>query len=236
MKSYENSEEDYEKTLCIRADNRFTTACLHCRHANMPCLASCPAKWRCARRLAGQRLGTYLTIEGVRAEKGKVGLCTLLVHTVNGENLDKPVAIWIDNADLPPLFRCTINGYETVRMIGVPPAIEKLASEEGRVVSLPQAGWQTQLYFVALSDVALKSAALKKDPVAAVRSALPEGWKVLRVDENTYPRGLPEGKGKAIFLGRSGGEREDVIVYIMPAGYKDGIQPKERTAGPFQPN
>jgi hypothetical protein len=44
----------------------------------------------------GFPLGTYLTIEGVRAEgKLKLGVNTLLVDTVNGKQLDTPVGIWI---------------------------------------------------------------------------------------------------------------------------------------------
>jgi hypothetical protein len=32
----------------------------------------------------GYRIGSFLTIEGVRAEKGKVGIQTLLVDKING--------------------------------------------------------------------------------------------------------------------------------------------------------
>jgi hypothetical protein len=169
----------------------------------------------------GYPLGSYLTIEGVRADGLKTGIRTLIVDTINGKRLDKPIEMWIDNADLPPKFRCTIKGYEAIRMLGVPPATIVAAKEAGKNVGLPQAGWQVQLYFAALSDIALKNAALKRDPVAAIRSALPQGWAILKVEENAFPADLPNGKGKAILLGR-GGEETDAIVYIMPADYQDG--------------
>jgi hypothetical protein len=178
----------------------------------------------------GHPLGSYLTIEGVRVEKGKVGIRTLLVDTVNGKKLEKPVVIWIDNADLPPTFHCAIKGYEMVGMIGTPPAVMQAESDAGREVKLPQAVWQAHLYFVALSDVALSNAVLKEDPAAALRSSLPEGWAVLRVEEGAYPRDLPKGKGTAIYLRPPHSNEEDVVIYVMPADYKENVQPKDRTA------
>ncbi|MCX8109337.1 MAG: hypothetical protein N3G20_11100 [Verrucomicrobiae bacterium] len=47
------------------------------------------------------RIGTYLTIEGIRAEKGKVGTQTLAVDTINGLKLGEPVTIRIENLELP---------------------------------------------------------------------------------------------------------------------------------------
>ncbi len=171
----------------------------------------------------GSPLGSYLTLEGHRVDGFKTGVETLLIDTINGKRRDAPIGIWVDNEQLPPPpFRCTVKGYEMARMLGVPPAVEQAAKEAGENIGLPQAGWQVQLYFVALSPVALKDVALKSDPVAAIRSALPEGWTILKVEDNTYPPHRPAGKGKAIFLLPRYGGRVDVVVYIMPSDYQDG--------------
>src|SRR5207237_636136 len=89
--------------------------------------------------LLGHPLGSYLTVEGVRAEQGKVGVRTLLVDSINGRRLPKPVALWVENLDLPPQQRCTLKGYETGRMIGTPPAVFEAAREQGTAVGAPQA-------------------------------------------------------------------------------------------------
>src|SRR2546425_5049390 len=70
----------------------------------------------------GDQLGEYLTVEGVRAEGGKVGTRTLLVDTVGGKKLAKPVPVWVHNLDLPAKQRCVLKGYESGEMIGTPPA------------------------------------------------------------------------------------------------------------------
>ncbi len=99
----------------------------------------------------GYSLGTYLTIEGVRMEEGKVGTRTLRVDTVNGRKLKEPVSVWIDNVKhpgLPSNTRCVIRGYESGRMIGIPHAVamaENLPS--------PQAAWQFRRYFIMTSAV-----------------------------------------------------------------------------------
>lgn len=170
----------------------------------------------------GHPLGTYLTIEGVREEEGKVGVCTLRVDTINGKKLDKPTSIWIDNLDLPPKMRLAIKGYETMRMVGAPPAAEAAAAEAGKPFVPPQLGWQVQCYFIAIK--VLKQ--VRADPVASLRPVLPEGWRVLRVEEKTYPGDRPKGEGKAIFLvgPRRTTMKQDyhAIIYIMPADYEDG--------------
>ena len=105
----------------------------------------------------GHRLGTYLTIEGVRSEQGKSGSKTLLVDTVNGKTLDTPIDIWVDNVDsLPKAVRCILRGYESGRMIGVP---EEVARKEH--IPLPQAAWQFFRYFIVTSVVEPKD--LKKE-------------------------------------------------------------------------
>jgi hypothetical protein len=101
----------------------------------------------------GHPLGQYVTIEGVRAEGFKTGNRTLRVDTVSGQRVARPLTIWIDNLGLPEGGRCKIRGYETLRTLGVPPAEETAAAEAGKRISLPQAVWQIQLYFVALSVV-----------------------------------------------------------------------------------
>jgi len=110
----------------------------------------------------GHPLGTYLTVEGVRAEKGmKVGVNTLLVDTLNGKKLDIPIGIWVENVDsLPKDTRCILRGYETGSMVGLPPAVREAAKEEGKEIGGPQVTWQFRRYFVATSVVEPKD--LKK--------------------------------------------------------------------------
>ena len=113
----------------------------------------------------GYPLGTYLTIEGQREEGDgpKMGRGRLLVDTINGKKLDKPAAIGIDHLKtLPGGVRCVIKGYENMRMIGAPPASEQAAKEAGKPFIPPQAGWQAQCYFVALSVVAPKNLKISK--------------------------------------------------------------------------
>lgn len=85
----------------------------------------------------GYRIGSYLTIEGVRAEQGKAGARTLLVDTISGCKLDEPLTIWIENVALPPGERCVLKGYETGRWIGTP---EEVIRATG--AAAPQAPWQ----------------------------------------------------------------------------------------------
>lgn len=97
----------------------------------------------------GHPLGTYLTIEGVRAERPKSGVNTLLVDTVNGKKLDTPIGIWVDNVDsLPKNTRCILRGYESGKMIGVPREVT-----EKEHTSQPQAVWQFFRYFIVTSVV-----------------------------------------------------------------------------------
>ena len=109
----------------------------------------------------GHPVGTYLTIEGVRAEKGKVGVNTLVVDTVNGKKLDTPIGVWIENvAALPKDTRCTLRGYESGKMIGTPPAEFEAAREAGKDITMPQAEWQFFRYFIVTSIIEPKD--LKK--------------------------------------------------------------------------
>ena len=107
----------------------------------------------------GYPLGTYLRIEGVRAEQNMWGF-PLRVDTVNGKKLDKPIEVWVSNVDLPTDGRCILRGYETGSMIGTPPAAIEAAKEDGKDLNLPQAGWQFHRVFIVLSVVEPKD--LKK--------------------------------------------------------------------------
>lgn len=103
-------------------------------------------------------LGVYLTIEGVRADAGKSETGTLLVDTVDGNKLEKPIAVLIrisgypiNRLDLPARKRCVLKGYESGEMIGIAPAIYAAAAEQGRTetdVSSKDFMWRP--YFVAL--------------------------------------------------------------------------------------
>jgi aldose 1-epimerase len=105
--------------------------------------------------MLGFPVGSYLTIEGTRTDGMKTGERTLLVDTVNGVKLAEPFGIWIENIDSLPYGRCVLKGYETLRMIGPPPAYFAAAKEAGRedTTTTPQAGWQVDWYFVATSVV-----------------------------------------------------------------------------------
>lgn len=116
-------------------------------------IASASAQEVPAGRL-GHPLGTYLKIEGVRIEGPKTGGRTLLVDTVNGRKLAPPTDVAVENVEsLPASTRCILRGYETGGMVGLPPAVEKAAKEEGKSVNLPQAGWQFRRWFVVTSVV-----------------------------------------------------------------------------------
>ncbi len=111
----------------------------------------------------GYPLGTYLTIEGIRMEKGKVGTQTLLVNVVNGKKLPSPIPIWIDNIKNPGLpkdTRCVFRGYESGKMIGVP---NEVAEKEQ--IPQSQAVWQFFHYFTVTSVVEPKD--LKSIPEVA---------------------------------------------------------------------
>jgi len=103
----------------------------------------------------GHPLGTYLTIEGVRAPQQYMSdtVNTLLVDTVNGKKLENVES-------LPKDTHCILRGYETGSMIGTPPAVIEAAKEDGKDVSLPQVGWQFHRVFIVLSVVEPKD--LKK--------------------------------------------------------------------------
>jgi hypothetical protein len=97
----------------------------------------------------GYQIGSYLTIEGVRIEKGhgKVGVRTLLVDTIGEYKLDKPISIWIENCDLPSGERCILKGYEAGKWIGIP---DEVGKAEGKI---SQFIFQFSFYFTVTSVV-----------------------------------------------------------------------------------
>jgi len=111
----------------------------------------------------GGQLGEYLTVEGTRGDGGKAGTRTLLVDTVGGKRLATPVAIWVDNLDLPAKRRCVLKGYESGGMIGTPPAVVAAAKERGKDAGVAQAVWQWRPYFVALIVVEPKGLGVPKE-------------------------------------------------------------------------
>ena len=62
--------------------------------------------------------------------------------------------------------------------------------------------------------------------IAAVKSILPQGWTILKTEDNTYPDYRPKGNGTAVFLGISGKtylkQQYSAVLYIMPPDYQDG--------------
>lgn len=80
----------------------------------------------------GHPIGSYLTIEGRRHDKG-MNPNSYVIDTVNGVKLEKPVLVLVENLKSPlpePSAHCVINGYETFRWWGRP--------EEVRVAE----GWE----------------------------------------------------------------------------------------------
>ena len=106
-------------------------------------------------------IGSYLTIEGVKAKQDPMvmanqDLCR--VERVNGSKLSQPVTIKIDEArgwsnGIPFVFK----GYETFRMFGTPPAEYFAAREAGNKDFIgTQEIWRLEFYFVVTSVVAPK--------------------------------------------------------------------------------
>ena len=121
----------------------------------------------------GDRLGEYLTIEGAGVEGGKVETGSLVVDTVNGKKLDKPVTVLVRGLDYPAMTTRSINlpakqryvlkGYESGEMIGTPSGLLDAAKEQGRTdVLLSQAVWRWRPYFVARIAVEPKGLELPK--------------------------------------------------------------------------
>ena len=109
----------------------------------------------------GDTLGEYLTIEGVPSDgRGKVESNTLVVDTLNGKKLDRPIPIRVRNVRLPAEGRCVLKGYELGEMIGRPPAEYAAAKEQGKdpdeLARFDQTAWRWRPYFVVLIAVSPK--------------------------------------------------------------------------------
>jgi len=119
----------------------------------------------------GFPLGTYLTVEGQAARAGfKVNpTCTLVVDTVNGKRLAQPMPVVVEDLNtenpLPQRGRVIIKGYESGKMIGIPPGAVEAAKEAGKEIASPQAGWQFYRFFVLTSWVHPKRTESQKDKV-----------------------------------------------------------------------
>jgi hypothetical protein len=123
----------------------------------------------------GDQIGVYRTIEGVRSVGGKVETGTLLVDTVDGRKLDKPIPLVVRGGVIvnqniqesvlrfPEDQRFVFKGFETGEMIGVPPAVEIAAQEQGWTeIPVSAAGWSWRPYFVALVAVEPKGFELRR--------------------------------------------------------------------------
>ncbi len=93
----------------------------------------------------GYRIGTYLTVEGTRAEQWKAGIHTLQVDRV-GTNLLAQAQIWIENIELPSGGRCILKGDESGGWVGLPPEVEQATG-----LLPPQVGWQFAFRFLGTS-------------------------------------------------------------------------------------
>ncbi len=105
-----------------------------------------------------EQLGIYLTIEGVLYEgNGKVESNSLMVDTVDGKKLDKPIVILVRNVRLPAKTRCVLKGYELGAMIGRPGAeyvaYKELGKDPQELRNRDATGFQWRPYFVPLIAV-----------------------------------------------------------------------------------
>ena len=101
------------------------------------------------------QLGAYVTVEGVLYDGGgKVESNSLVVDTVNGKKLDKPLLIVLKNVRLPAKTRCVLKGYELGEMIGRPPAEYELYRELGKdtkeLAERDATPWRWRPYFVPM--------------------------------------------------------------------------------------
>jgi hypothetical protein len=106
----------------------------------------------------GVSIGQLVLLEGSRIDGVKTGVSTLKIDKIDGRVPKSPLYIRIDNVDLPKDTPCVLRGYETMHMIGEPPAYEEFARlKKQPSPALPQAGWQVSCTFVALEAVEPKS-------------------------------------------------------------------------------
>ncbi len=114
------------------------------------------------------RLGHLITIEGIqhpKADSIKGGARQLLVDTVNGKKLPRPVAIHVNRFKIPPNERCILKGFEDGKMVGTPPAVFEAARELGKKVELaPQTHYHWSTQFYALIVVEPRPDPVPKEP------------------------------------------------------------------------
>jgi hypothetical protein len=123
-----------------------------------------PIRPRSPGGILGDSLGWYVTIEGILYDGiGKVESNTLVVDTIDGKKLQKPVFVLVRNVSLPAKERCILKGYELGEMIGRPPAEYAAAREQGKdaeeLARRDQTIWRWRPYFVVL--IAAKPAGLE---------------------------------------------------------------------------
>lgn len=117
--------------------------------------------------LLGRPIGEYLTVEGQKYAP-KVPLMedtrrTLIVDTVNGKKLPKPVRVTIATIEtLPDGVRCVFKGYESGGMLGLPPGAFKAAEEAGQPLEPRTLVWGWQFHFVVTSAVSPKGLKIQK--------------------------------------------------------------------------
>lgn len=115
-----------------------------------------PARPRTPGGQLSDHLGTYHTIEGTRMRPGSMKLeaNTLVVDTVDGKKLDKPLYVYVRHVELPADERCVLKGYELGEMIGRPPAEYAAAKERGQdpaeLAKRDATIWRWRPYFVVL--------------------------------------------------------------------------------------
>lgn len=108
----------------------------------------------------GRPLGTYVTIEGHRYPHQVQGSqWVLVVEKVDDKKLLKPVNLWIDNIGrLPASGPIILKGYESARMVGVPPAYAAASRQDHQKPPAwtlkPNARWQMELFFTVIKTVA----------------------------------------------------------------------------------
>ena len=99
-------------------------------------------------------LGRFLTIAGVETRAHKAETGTILVDTVDGRQLDKPIPLLIQNLrDIPAGQRIVVQGYESGAMIGKPAEVERFEEQAGTLAGRSQVPFQWRPYFVVVKAV-----------------------------------------------------------------------------------
>lgn len=144
---------------------------------------------------------------------------------------------WCDNlkvSDMHPQFRQEAEHARAKKIVNQasegteisPVTLSAKAVTSAQAVALARQACQGVAEVPAKVDGIVTETNVVTNPVDAVRSVLPVGWIIQRVDTNTYPSYRPKGTGTAIFLGIEGRKhiKQDyfAVVHIMPSDYRDG--------------